>query len=122
MKAGGYRHLIGCASVSLADGGHAAARVRLDLQRALTDPEYRAFPKLPFPYSRIEAAANCETPPLIRGYLRVGAKICGEPAWDPDFNTADFLVWLPLDNIGARYARHFELLANNPVCTLPLTA
>ena len=122
MKAGGYRHLIGCASVSLADGGHAAARVRLDLQRALTDPEYRAFPKLPFPYSRIEAAANCETPPLIRGYLRVGAKICGEPAWDPDFNTADFLVWLPLNNIGARYARHFELLANNPVCTLPLAA
>ena len=75
-----------------------------------------------FPYNRIEAAANCEIPPLIRGYLRVGAKICGEPAWDPDFNTADFLVWLPLDNIGARYARHFELLANNPVCTLPLAA
>lgn len=122
MKAGGYRHLIGCASVPLADGGHGASRVRLDLQRWLTDPEYRVFPKLPFPYSRIDPAPSCEMPPLIRGYLRVGARICGDPAWDPDFNSADFLVWLSLDNIGARYARHFELLANHPVCTLPLAA
>jgi putative hemolysin len=47
----------------------------------------------------------------LKGYLRVGAKICGEPAWDPDFNTADFLVWLSLNNLHPRYARHFELLA-----------
>jgi putative hemolysin len=53
-------------------------------------------------------------PPLLKGYLRVGARICGEPAWDPDFNTADFLVWLSLDNLHPRYARHFELLAAQP--------
>ena len=122
MKAGGYRHLIGCASVPLADGGHAASRIQIDLQRWLTDPEYRTFPKLPFPYGRIDPAASCEIPPLIRGYLRVGARVCGEPAWDPDFNSADFLVWLSLDSVGTRYARHFELLANHPVCTLPLAA
>jgi putative hemolysin len=111
MKAGGYNHLIGCASVSLADGGHTAARVRLDLQKYLTDPEYRVFPHLPFPYERIEAATSSEMPPLLKGYLRIGARICGEPAWDPDFNTADFLVWLSLSNLHPRYARHFELLA-----------
>jgi putative hemolysin len=77
---------------------------------------------LPFPYGRIEPAASCEIPPLIRGYLRVGARVCGEPAWDPDFNSADFPVWLSLDSVGTRYARHFELLANHPVCTLPLAA
>ncbi len=120
MKAGGYRHLIGCASVPLADGGHAASRVRIDLQRWITDAEYRAFPRLPFPYERIAPAASCDLPPLIRGYLRVGARVCGDPAWDPDFNTADFLIWLSLDSVDARYARHFELLAKNPVCTLPL--
>lgn len=122
MKADGYRHLIGCASVPLADGGHAASRVRMDLQPWLTDPEYRTFPQVPFPHDRIEPAPSCEIPPLIRGYLRVGARVCGDPAWDPDFNSADFLVWLSLDNIGARYARRFELLANNPICTLPLAA
>ncbi len=50
-------------------------------------------------------------PPLIKGYLRLGARICGEPAWDPDFNTADFLMWLSLEQLKPRYARHFDLLA-----------
>lgn len=111
MKAGGYSHLIGCASVSLADGGAAAARIRNDLQKYLTDPEYRVFPHHPFPFERITPAANTELPPLLKGYLRTGARICGEPAWDPDFNAADFLVWLSLANLHPRYARHFELLA-----------
>ncbi len=111
MRSGGYRHLIGCASVGLADGGSTAARVRLDLQRYLTRPEYRVFPRLAWPHERIEPRAACEMPALIKGYLRVGARICGEPAWDPHFNTADFLIWLALDNLNARYARHFELLA-----------
>jgi putative hemolysin len=111
MKAGGYSHLIGCASVPLADGGATAARLRLDLQKYLTDPEYRVFPHHPFPFDRITPAPEAEMPPLLKGYLRIGARICGEPAWDPDFNSADFLVWLSLGNLHARYARHFELLA-----------
>ena len=74
----------------------AAARIRIELQKYLTDPEYRVFPHLPFPFERIEPASTSEMPPLLKGYLRIGARICGEPAWDPDFNTADFLVWLSL--------------------------
>ena len=46
-------------------------------------------------------------PAAIRGYLRAGAWVCGEPAWDPDFNTADFFLLLPLANVAPRYARHF---------------
>jgi putative hemolysin len=111
MRMHGYRHLIGCASASLADGGLQAARVRDELQNHLADVEYRVFPRLPFPHQRIGRAATCELPPLIKGYLRLGAKVCGEPAWDPDFNTADFLIWLALDQLAPRYARHFDLLA-----------
>lgn len=111
MKSHGYRHLIGCASASLADGGLQAARLRDELQAHMTDAEYRVFPRLPFPHEKIGRAATCEMPPLIKGYLRLGAKVCGEPAWDPDFNSADFLIWLSLDQMAARYARHFDLLA-----------
>jgi putative hemolysin len=46
-------------------------------------------------------------PPLLKGYLQAGAYICGDPAWDPDFNTADFLVLLPMSKVNRRYARHF---------------
>lgn len=111
MRSFGYRHMVGCASAPLADGGMQAARLRDELQKHLCSTEYRAFPRLPFPHEKLARAAACEMPPLIKGYLRIGAQVCGEPAWDPDFNTADFLIWLSLDNLNPRYARHFELLA-----------
>ncbi len=115
MKAGGYRHLMGCASASLADGGRHAARLRDDLQKDFTDPEHRVFPHLPFPHEGLERATTADMPPLIKGYLRLGARVCGEPAWDPDFNTADFFIWLSLDQLSPRYARHFDLLTqSNP--------
>ena len=112
MKVGGYRHMIGCASASLSDGGRQAARLRDEMQRHMSDAELRVFPRLAFPHARIERALTCIMPPLIKGYLRIGARVCGEPAWDPDFNTADFLLWLSLERMSARYARHFDLLAH----------
>jgi putative hemolysin len=39
--------------------------------------------------------------------MRAGAWICGEPAWDPDFNTADLLLLLPMGRVDARYSKHF---------------
>jgi putative hemolysin len=111
MRRGGYRHLIGCASATLADGGRQAARLRSELLPFYTDPELRVFPRVAFPHDRIAPAATAVVPPLIKGYLRLGARVCGEPAWDPDFNTADFLMWLALDRLQPRYARHFDLLA-----------
>lgn len=69
--------------------------------------EYRAFPRCRLPLERLDASRQADLPPLVKGYLNVGAWICGEPAWDPDFNVADLLILLPLANICARYARHF---------------
>jgi putative hemolysin len=37
----------------------------------------------------------------------LGAWIGGEPAWDPDFNTADLLIFMPLTRAATRNARHF---------------
>jgi len=111
MRRGQYRHLIGCASASLADGGSQAAGLRDKLQGYLSDPAHRVSPHLPFPHERLARPGSIEMPPLIKGYLRLGAKVCGEPAWDTDFNTADFLIWLSLENLQPRYARHFDLLA-----------
>ena len=51
--------------------------------------------------------APAELPPVIKGYLRAGAWVCGEPAWDPDFNTADLPILMPMARLDGRYARHF---------------
>ncbi|HEX8405780.1 MAG TPA: GNAT family N-acyltransferase [Duganella sp.] len=101
-------YLAGCASISLADGGHNAVAVFQSLiGQHLAPSEYRVTPHLPFPFSKLEAAQKPNVPPLLKGYLRSGAWICGEPAWDPDFESADLFLLLPLANLDGRYARHY---------------
>ena len=107
MLQNNYEYLIGCASIGMADGGHAAVGIFSSLASHIAPTEYRVFPICPLPLNRIEARKDAEVPPLIKGYLRAGAYVCGDPAWDPDFNTADLLMLLPMARIDARYARHF---------------
>jgi putative hemolysin len=107
MAEGGFRYLIGCASIGMADGGHIAANLYRRLGEHMAPPEYRVFPRHPLPVERLYNGQPAELPPLIKGYLRAGAYVGGEPAWDPDFNTADLLIMLPMTRVDQRYARHF---------------
>ncbi|MBC7787277.1 MAG: GNAT family N-acetyltransferase [Methylophilaceae bacterium] len=103
-----YEYMIGCASVPMADGGHAAATLYHVLKDEYLSPqEYRVFAHNPLPIESLNRNLQVTCPPLIKGYLRLGAYICGAPAWDPYFNTADMLVMLPLSRINPRYAAHF---------------
>src|SRR3954470_24823608 len=108
----GHRWLVGCASVALVDGGHAVNAVwEIARTRHLAPPALRVTPRRPYPVGS-PATMNrgqlmAAVPPLLRGYLRLGAWVCGEPAHDPDFGVADFLVLLSLDRIDPRYLRHF---------------
>ena len=108
MRQHGYDYLIGCASISMADGGHTAASIyrRLSLEH-MSPIEWRVFPRNELRLDALDRNMNAPLPPLIKGYMRLGCYVCGEPAWDPDFNTADLLVMLPMPLIDQRYARHF---------------
>ena len=104
----GHDYLIGCASISMADGGHAAASLYNRLAADYLGPqEYRVFPRCPLPLAALQQDRPAEVPPLIKGYLRAGAWICGEPAWDPDFNTADLPILMPMVKLSSRYAKHY---------------
>ena len=85
-----YDYLIGCASVDLANGhSNVVAVYREMLSTNLAPAEYRVFPRLPYPvdrFSAIEPMLPARVPPLLKGYARLGAWICGAPAWDADFN------------------------------------
>jgi len=102
-----YDHLIGCASISMADGGHAAASMYKRLGENMSPLEYRVFPRCPLPLASLNSDLPAELPPLIKGYLRAGAYVCGDPAWDPDFNTADLPILMPMSRLDSRYAKHF---------------
>ncbi|MGN9766245.1 GNAT family N-acetyltransferase [Micromonospora sp. SD12] len=112
----GSRWLGGCASVPVADGGGTVARVWDEVSaRHLAPPRLRVRPRRPWfaepgvasgPAADGGPAARA-VPPLLRGYLRLGAWVGGEPAYDPDFGVADFYVLFSLDRMNPRYLRHF---------------
>lgn len=52
-------------------------------------------------------AALRELPPLIKGYLRVGAFIGDGAVIDHQFGTTDVLVVMPVSGIASRYIGHF---------------
>ncbi|MEU9734540.1 GNAT family N-acyltransferase [Streptomyces sp. NPDC048002] len=109
MVDNGHEWLAGCCSVPLADGGTLAAatwdRVR---EKHLAPEEYRVRPLLPWsPEGVARPQGRTELPPLLRGYLRLGAWVCAEPAHDPDFGVADLYVLLSMRRVNARYLKHF---------------
>jgi len=104
----GNRWIAGCCSVPLADGGESAAGVWDAVSaRYLSPAEYRVTPLRPWDPTGLPRPARATIPPLLRGYLRLGAWVCGEPAHDPDFGVADLYVLLSLDRTDPRYLRHF---------------
>lgn len=108
---GGWQYILGCASVSLRDDGVTAAEVWREAKKSmLSNPTMPTVtPRHRYPVERLDSQLPARMPPLIKGYLKLGASICGEPAWDPDFNTADFPVLLDMQRMDMRYRRHFGL-------------
>lgn len=104
-----YRYLIGCASIPLSEVvGPGRALLSDLLANHGCAKDRRAIPRLPLP-SMVEgrSARPCRPPALLKACLRIGARVCGEAAWDLDFKTADVLVLLDLQALQGRYARHF---------------
>jgi putative hemolysin len=108
--------MVGCASIPLQhhgasgmDGaGQAAASIWNQLRdKHLAPIEFHVRPRLPLPLERFDGGLDIAPPPLIRGYLRLGAEVLGPPAWDPEFNSADLPMMLRIDQLPARYRRHF---------------
>ncbi|WP_371675531.1 GNAT family N-acetyltransferase [Streptomyces sp. NBC_01276] len=112
MERSGHNWLAGCCSIPLADGGVLAAATRETvLARNLAPQEYRVTPHLPWSPEGVTVPGRMELPPLLRGYLRLGAWVCGEPALDAGFGCADLYVLLSLRRTNPRYLNHFLSLA-----------
>ncbi len=104
--------MIGCASIPMLHQGvvsaDAAASIWLQLKDAHLAPvDQQVRPRLPLPIRAQAAGVTADPPALIKGYLRLGAKIMGAPAWDPDFNTADLPMIMHIADMPPRYRKHF---------------
>lgn len=104
--------MIGCASIPMLHQGVVSGEVAASIwhqlkQTHMADVEYHVRPRLPLPVDEWEVNSAFEPPALIKGYLRLGAKILGAPAWDPDFNTADLPMLMKINDLPLRYRKHF---------------
>lgn len=103
----GYATLIGCASISLADGGTTLASVMPTLrEKHFVGDELRVSPTRQIVLST-PAAGSASVPPLLKAYLRMGCRIGGEACWDPEFNCADVFILMDVQAMAGRYAQRF---------------
>jgi len=115
------RYMIGCVSIESVDPlvGWSIYRRALGMVRGDKGLLISGVPRekyhLPFPGEAAVADFMANhgdelvryTPPLLKGYLRLGANVVGTPALDSDFGSIDFLCFMDLKFIPDRYKRHF---------------
>ncbi|MGV0834960.1 GNAT family N-acetyltransferase [Mycolicibacterium thermoresistibile] len=119
LDRGGHEYVTGCVSVPVRSSGDAVAGstirgVRDVVRRHHRAPDghtvrpYRPVTVDGVALDDITPPARAVVPPLLRGYLRLGAKVCGEPAHDPDFGVGDFPVLLDKRGADVRYLRRLR--------------
>ncbi len=118
------RYLLGCVSLETIDPVIGWALHQHLVHKDGACPELVAAPRPGFVLpsastAEVEAAIAQggllrHIPPLFKGYLRLGAKICGEPAIDREFGTIDFLILVDTSQLPTRYRRHFNYTCKSP--------
>jgi putative hemolysin len=113
----GYDYVTGCVSVPIQGApdevpGSQIRGVR-DVVRKRHASAYTVRPHLPvilagLGLDDIEPPARASVPALMRGYLRLGAEICGDPAHDANFGVGDFPALLDKGKADVRYLQRLR--------------
>ena len=115
--------LFGCSSIKNISSKQAVLISKYFEQTKALNCRYRINPhlsfKVPFfdeymmqfpndltPLQMLEAEALI--PSLLKTYLKVGAEILGEPAYDAEMNCMDYLTCLKVENLAERYEKRLE--------------
>jgi putative hemolysin len=106
--------MIGCASIPMLHNGMVSGDVAASIwhqlrQTHLADIQHHVRPRTALPVDDLDHHLSIAPPALIKGYLRLGSKILGAPAWDPDFNTADLPMMMQTADLPLRYRKLFGL-------------
>ncbi|WP_108975757.1 GNAT family N-acetyltransferase [Leptospira ryugenii] len=110
------RYLMGCGSIHSTDAAVASQSYAfLKAKDAIAPEEFRVFPNPDYVLKGFDSEFKIEDlkeiskniPPLLKGYMRLGAKICGFPALDSVFGTTDVFILFDRKEITERYAKHY---------------
>ena len=95
------RYLFGCCSITRQDSAVGNALYMNLLLKGDIDTGIELLPRDNYKLDDTVNSFNSipEMPPLMKMYLRYGAKIIGKPAIDREFKTIDYFVLLDLDKL-----------------------
>jgi L-ornithine Nalpha-acyltransferase len=114
------RYLFGCASLYTTEASAVSECYSLFKRKYYAPERFRVQPVAGYRFDTVhddhavadEQSVFLKLPSLIKGYLRLGALVCGPPALDREFGTADFLVLLDIQNLSDEYLSRFGMLAS----------
>ncbi len=111
------RFLFGCGSLYTTDSAEVSAMFAVLRNKYYAPEAYRVDPVDSCKFSALsdnppiadEQALFQKLPSLIKGYLRIGALVCGPPALDREFGTADFFLLLDFGTLKGEYLKRLGL-------------
>jgi putative hemolysin len=107
----GVRYIFGCGSLYTMEPVEVGKCFAMLRKKYYAPEAYRVFPVATRAFAGLETEAKCagspaffqRLPSLLKGYLRAGAWVCGPPALDAEFGTADFFILLDFSKLGGDY-------------------
>ena len=122
LKASRADYLFGCSSIKCTDPERVNLVYRYLATRHASSEEARVLPRRKFRYPGLDrvpefpaldevevARARELVPSLLHAYLKAGARGCGQPALDRDFQCVDFLTLLDVKQLDAAVERKYAV-------------
>ncbi len=116
------RWFFGCSSVKTEDLSEAACIYHFLQAKHMAPAELSVYPRSRFlpgdlkPFLSVPSKAEIDAgeilakkliPPLLLGYLKAGAMVCGIPAHDRQFHCFDFLTLMDMNKLNPSHERKF---------------
>jgi L-ornithine Nalpha-acyltransferase len=117
VRAYNVRYLFGCGSLYTTNVSEVSPMFALLKSKYYAPKAYRVVPLDGCKFAGLsdnpaavdEQALFQKLPSLIKGYLRIGALVCGPPALDRQFGTADFFLMLDFGTLKGEYLKRLGL-------------
>ncbi len=111
----GVKYLFGCSSVKTLNPERVSALVDHFSEKKYLLTELDIFPRESFRYNTNQYILPEESvenltelvPPLLQSYLKAGARVSMQPAYDFDFQCVDFFTILDLSKLTEMYERRY---------------
>tara|TARA_B100001248_G_scaffold262668_1_gene260609 strand:- start:13202 stop:13954 length:753 start_codon:yes stop_codon:yes gene_type:complete len=97
------KYLFGCTSIFLNSKDCLATVAKI---KYMQEPMYGIRPLINYPIMASDKQ-EAELPGLLQSYLRAGAKVVSDPAWDKAWKCADFFTLLDVKDLDKRYQKHY---------------